>query len=315
MLDLFLVLLTKLVGVDYVGLSFVRRAADVVELRRRIAAAGSQARIVAKIEKPEAVADIGAIIGASDALMVARGDLGVEMDVAEVPLIQKRLIRLANAAGKPVIVATQMLQSMIAAPQPTRAEVSDVANGILDGADAVMLSGETAVGRYPVESVRMMDRIANLTEDHEQEFAARPERRPSPAASPESLTEEQAEWLLREKALADGAVRIAEDIRAAAIAVLTHSGATALAVSKRHPAVPVVAISDRVESCRRMALYRGVLAVWHEQIIAAPDVRSRVMEILAERKCVEPGAAVVIISGQFPGRPGSTDMVQVCRVP
>ena len=299
-------------GVDFIGLSFVRRPEDIVDLRRRIAEAGSSAEIVAKIEKPEAVACIERIVAETDALMVARGDLGVEMDVAEVPLIQKRIIRLAVEAGKPVIVATQMLQSMIMAPQPTRAEVSDVANSILDGTDAIMLSGETAVGRYPTQSVAMMDRIANLTEDHERELTG-PVSSPrlSPAASGAS---DAAMGLFQEAALADGAVLIARDSGAGAITVLTHSGATALAVSKRRPDIPIVALSDREDTCRRMALYRGVMAIHHPELISTADVRRRISALLAGRNWVEPDALVVIISGQFPGRSGTSDVLQLCRL-
>jgi len=301
-------------GVDFVGLSFIRRPADVGELRRRIAHAGAAAQIVAKIEKPEAVACIEEIVAGTDAVMVARGDLGVEMDVAEVPLIQKRIIRLAVQAGKPVMVATQMLQSMMEAPRPTRAEVSDVANSILDGTDAIMLSGETAVGRYPTQSVAMMDRIADLTEDHERELAGPAS---SPQLSPETAgASDGAEpaGLFQEAALADGAVLIARDSGAGAIAVLTHSGATALAVSKRRPDIPIVALSDREDTCRRMALYRGVLAIHHPELISAADVRRRISALLAGRNWVEPDALVVIISGQFPGRSGTSDMLQICRL-
>ena len=300
-------------GVDYVALSFVRRPEDIRDLRRRIDEAGSAARIVAKIEKPQAVARFDAILAETDAVMVARGDLGVEMDVAEVPLVQKRIIRAAIAAGKPVIVATQMLQSMIAAAQPTRAEVSDVANSILDGTDAVMLSGETAVGAYPARSVAMMDRIADLTEDHAKEFAGRSRGEPHGPSAPgdagraEGMTDAGA-------ALADGAVVIARNAGAPAIVVLTHSGATALEVSARRPDVPIIAISDRADTCRQMALYRGVLPIHHRELIAAVDLRARVSQLVLSRNWVEPDAPVVIISGQFPGKPGSSDMLQVCRI-
>ncbi|NIA21089.1 MAG: pyruvate kinase [Anaerolineaceae bacterium] len=245
-------------GVDYVGLSFVRRPEDIIELRRRIDQADSRARIVAKIEKPQAVEHIEKIIELSDAVMVARGDLGVEMDVAQVPLVQKRITRLAVEAGKPVIIATQMLQSMIRAPQPTRAEVSDIANAILDGTDAIMLSGETAVGDYPVEAVAVMDRIANLTENHEREFAGwAAGGRGATSGWDDTDSGGASESFRAETALADGAARIAMDIGARAIVVLTHSGATALAVSKQRPEAPIVAITDRLDTCRRMALYRG----------------------------------------------------------
>lgn len=301
-------------GVDYVGLSFVRSAEELRDLRRRIAAAGSAAGLVAKIEKPEAVAAIEEIIAASDAVMVARGDLGVEMDVAEVPLLQKRICRLALEARKPVIVATQMLQSMIQAPQPTRAEVSDVANGILDGADAVMLSGETAVGRYPLESVRMMDHVANLTEDHEKDFA---DWAPGRLVRPMRLRDARdpaTRGTALERGLARGAVITADDIGAEAIVALTHSGATALEISSRRPDIPIIAFSDREDTCRRVSLYRGVLAIYHPELVGLEDVPGHILPHLLERKWVEPGSTVVIISGQFPGTSGWNDMLRICRV-
>lgn len=293
-------------GVDYVGLSFVRRPDDLKELRRRLNEGGCGAGIVAKIEKPEAVACIEEILAETDAVMVARGDLGVEMNVEEVPLVQKRITRLAIAARRPVIVATQMLQSMIVSPTPTRAEVSDVANSILDGTDAVMLSGETAIGRYAAESVAMMDRVANLTEDHAREYVAGP---PSAEAAPTTCPCGSIEH-----ALANGAVVTAHDIGAAAIVVLTHSGATALEVSCHRPDMPIVAISNRDDTCRRMAMYRGVLAIHHGGLIGAENLVGRVSDLLAERKWVEPGAMVVIISGQLPGKAGTSDSLRICRI-
>jgi pyruvate kinase len=301
-------------GVDYVGLSFVRHSEDIIDLKHRIGEAGSAAQVVAKIEKPEAVADAERIVAVSDVVMVARGDLGVEMDVAEVPLIQKRITRMAVRSATPVIIATQMLQTMIQAPYPTRAEVSDIANAILDGADAIMLSGETAVGDYPAEAVAVMDRIANLTEDHEDELAVacRPTDETQPRPAMADAAQRAAGCL--DRALADGAVRVAEDVQAGAIVVLTHSGATARAVSKQRPSVPIIAVSDRLETCRQMALCRGVFAVHHPEIIAPGNLRRRIGELLADGKWVEPGSAIVIISGQFPGTPGSSDILQVHRL-
>ncbi|NLX58605.1 MAG: pyruvate kinase [Phycisphaerae bacterium] len=299
--------------VDYIGLSFVRRPEDISDLRRRIREAGSAARIIAKIEKPEAVADVERIIALSDAVMVARGDLGVEMDVAEVPLIQKRITRMAVRSATPVIIATQMLQTMIHQPYPTRAEVSDIANAILDGADAIMLSGETAVGAYPREAVAVMDRIANLTEDHEKEFGA-PCPPAAPTPRPASSDDDRQPMPPLNRALADGAVRVATDVGAAAIVVLTHTGATALAVSKQRPGIPVFAVSDRLQTCRQATLYHGVIAIHHPDHIQTPDVRQRVTELLADGKWVEPGSTVVIISGQFPGTPGLSDILQVHRL-
>ncbi len=303
-------------GVDYVGLSFVRRPEDILQLREILDRAGSAACIVAKIEKPQAVEQIERILCVTDAIMVARGDLGVEMPVEEVPLLQKQMIRLAQQAGKPVITATQMLQSMIDAASPTRAEVSDVANSILDGTDAIMLSGETAVGAYPMQSVAMMDRVANLTEDHELEFGSHGSsyaRQISESA--EERPDEQCGGSGRMNlALARASMAMVEETRAAVVVVLTHSGATALAVSKQRPTVPIVAVSDCVETCRRVSLYRGVAGIHHPELIETNDLRRRVEQVLLDGKWVEPGATVVIISGQFPGKPGSADMLQVHRI-
>jgi len=231
-------------GVDYVALSFVREADDVRQLKQLLHEHGSDARIIAKIEKPEALDHIDAILDASDGLMVARGDLGVEMAVWSVPMIQKDLIARANAAGVPVITATQMLESMIGAPTPTRAEVSDVANAILDGTDAVMLSGETAVGRYPVHAVRAMHLVAEQTEAHLPDAPAR-----SGAPGRHRATT---------IALAGGVSRVASNLRARLVFVATHHGTTALCLSKCRNATPTVGISDRVDTVRRMCLYWGV---------------------------------------------------------
>ena len=231
-------------AVDYVALSFVREPDDVRQLKTLLAEQGSHARVIAKIEKPEALEHIDAIVAEGDGLMVARGDLGVEMDVWSVPLIQKDLIERANRAGVPVITATQMLESMIRSPTPTRAEVSDVANAILDGTDAVMLSGETAVGRYPVRAVRAMCHVAEQTEQ------ALLQRMPD---SCDTSRHRRATI-----ALANGASRVAHDLRARLVFVATHHGTTALCLSKCRNATPTVGISDRIEAVRQMCLYWGV---------------------------------------------------------
>jgi len=220
---------------------------------------------------------------------------------------------MAVRSATPVIIATQMLQTMIHQPYPTRAEVSDIANAILDGADAIMLSGETAVGAYPREAVAVMDRIANLTEDHEKEFGA-PCPPAAPTPRPASSDDDRQPMPPLNRALADGAVRVATDVGAAAIVVLTHTGATALAVSKQRPGIPVFAVSDRLQTCRQATLYHGVIAIHHPDHIQTPDVRQRVTELLADGKWVEPGSTVVIISGQFPGTPGLSDILQVHRL-
>ena len=287
--------------VDYVGLSFVRTAAEVRAVKEFIAARGGQARVIAKIEKPQAVRNIDSILAAADGLMVARGDLGVEMDLAAVPIIQKDLIRRAAQAGVPVITATQMLQSMITEPRPTRAEVSDVANAVFDGSDALMLSGETAVGRHAVAAVEMMSHIIDQVEDYVQAT-------PWPAPPPEDR------YLWAERAIVLGAAGIARDLGVALVVVLTHSGVTALLASKQGLRVPILAVSDRTDTCRRLALYRGVTPVLHPDIISRDDLGAEIDRLALGRKLVASGDRLLIISGQFPGRPGGTDTLQVHTV-
>ena len=231
--------------VDYVALSFVRRADDVRELKELIAAAGGDQLVVAKIEKKEALAAHDEIIAAADAVMVARGDLGVEIDPATVPIWQKRIIHAANLAGKPVITATQMLQSMVASPRPTRAEASDVANAIYDATSAVMLSGETAIGCYPAEAVRTMAEIALVVEaDIERQGRA-----PQPWAAGRTGVS---------GAISHGACEVAQRVGAAAIVSATFSGATARAVARHLPAQPIVAVSPNRRVVNQLALCWGV---------------------------------------------------------
>ena len=288
--------------VDYVGLSFVRTADEVRRVKDFIAKAGSEARVIAKIEKPQAVDEIDAILAECDGLMVARGDLGVEMDVARVPVIQKDLIRRAAAAGVPVITATQMLQSMVVEPRPTRAEVSDVANAVFDGSDAVMLSGETAVGRHPVRAVEMMDHIIDLAED----YAERTDWQ-APAAR-------QERYVWSERAIVAGATGIARSLDPALIVALTHTGATALLMSKQWLRVPILAVSDSLATCRRMALYRGVTAVHSPDLIGHERLAAAVERMARERKLIVAGDRILIISGYFPGKPGGTDTLRVHTV-
>jgi len=288
--------------VDYVGLSFVRTADEVRSVKDFIAKAGADARVIAKIEKPQAVDAIDAILAECDGIMVARGDLVVEMDVARVPIIQKDLIRRAAAAGVPVITATQMLQSMVREPRPTRAEVSDVANAVFDGSDAVMLSGETAIGRHPVRTVEMMDHIIDLAED----YAERADWQ-APAAR-------QERYVWSERAIVAGATGIARSLDPALIVALTHTGTTALLVSKQWLRVPILAVSDSAPTCRRMALYRGVTPVHSADLIRNEDLAAAVEHMARERKLVVPGDRILIISGYFPGKPGGTDTLRVHTV-
>ena len=245
-------------GVDYVALSFVRTAGDVRELRDLIATTSSQTQIIAKIERADALRDLSAIVEAADAVMVARGDLGVEIGPEDVPLVQKRIIVSALEHGRPVITATQMLESMLTRPEPTRAEASDVANAILDGTSAVMLSGETAVGRYPVDSTLAMDRIARAVEPslgYRHELAA---------------TVEQPYTSVRD-AVTNAACDIAETLSAAAILVPTYSGRTASGVARHRPRRPVIAISHRMHALQQMALEWGVVPCSIEETVDVED--------------------------------------------
>jgi pyruvate kinase len=240
-------------GADYLGLSFVRKVEDILELKTLIQSVGGTSRVVAKIEKPEALAILDSIVAATDGIMVARGDLGVEIDIAQVPLVQKRIIALCNQARKPVIIATQMLESMHHSRLPTRAEVTDVANAILDGADACMLSGETAVGEYPREAVEMMHRIALATEPG---LCNCKTARQEPAIS--QLAEIQNRNLITE-ATTGAACRLAEEVGARLIVVASVSGETALTISKHRCSVPILGVSESETALRRMCLYWGII--------------------------------------------------------
>ena len=269
-------------GVDYVALSFVRDAADVAELRSLLAEHGADIPVIAKIERAEAVERAEAILAEADGVMVARGDLGVELPQEKVPAIQKRLIALANAAGKPVITATEMLQSMIDSPRPTRAEASDVANAILDGTDAVMLSGETAVGRYPVEAVEMMDRITREAETIRRGFA--------PPARPREASDFAT-------AVADAATTAAAELDAAAIVVFTMSGRTARLVAQRRPWTRILALTPSEQTRRRLALVWGVVPT----LMPAADDAERMLtdgdRLLRKRQLVRAGDVIVIVGG------------------
>ncbi|HYO25097.1 MAG TPA: pyruvate kinase [Lacipirellulaceae bacterium] len=234
-------------GADYISLSFVRRPEDVRELKELIRSSGGEAAVIAKIEKREALELLEEIIAAADGVMVARGDLGVEIDVARMPLEQKRIIRVSQELQKPTIIATQMLESMHESPRPTRAETTDVANAILDGADACMLSGETAIGKFPRDAVEMMNRIARATEES---MAGRP---------PREMTRPTADNLQDvTRAVVRGAGTMAHVLAAKLVVVASHSGRTALALSQQRSFVPTIGVSDRPETLRKMCLYWGV---------------------------------------------------------
>jgi pyruvate kinase len=234
--------------IDFVGLSFVRQARDVRELKTLLRDCGSSARVIAKIEKQEAIDDLEAIIGESDGVMVARGDLGVEIDVAQMPVVQKQIVATCHEHQRPVIIATQMLDSMQHSRRPTRAEVTDVANAILDGGDACMLSGETAIGEYPREAVQMMNRVAVATEELFRDNLPQP---------PGNFRAEGLQPITA--AVVYGAAHVAAEIDAQLVAVASHSGATALALSKQRNYVQTVGISDSPRTLRQMCLYWGVI--------------------------------------------------------
>ena len=283
-------------GVDFVALSFVRSGADVRALRTLIEAAGSPAYVIAKIEKAEAVAALDDILDESHAVMVARGDLGVEIGAADVPLLQKRIIHKALERGKPVITATQMLESMVHSPEPTRAEASDVANAIIDGTSAVMLSGETAMGEYPVEAVQVMDRIALAVEpslDYRHEI---PEAHEDPTIG---------------QAMSNAACDIAEALAAKAILVPTFTGRTASAVARLRPRRPIVGCTHHTYSLRHMALEWGVTPMAITEASDVEDIWGRSLEAARRSGLVDPGDRVVITAGTAVNIPGSTNVIKV----
>ncbi|MFL5271440.1 MAG: pyruvate kinase [Anaeromyxobacteraceae bacterium] len=289
-------------GVDYVALSFVRTPEDIAFCRTEMERFGRIVPIIAKIEKPEALENIDAIIAAADGLMVARGDLGVEIQPERVPSIQKEMLRKSNVAGKPVIVATQMLESMIEHPRPTRAEASDVANAIWDGADAVMLSGESASGKYPLLAVQMMDRIVREAEAHMQLAPMRPADVWS-APGPFNAV------------VAGAAVRAAHEAHAVAIVCFTLAGTTARLLSQHRPHVPVVAFSPDQSIRRRIALYWGVNPKVMEPVRNADMMCEMVSDRLLADGMAKAGDRVVLVYGSPMGVPGQTNSIRLHQIP
>jgi len=283
-------------GVDFVALSFVRSAADIRELRTRVEAAGSHAQVIAKIEKAEAVEALDEILREADAAMVARGDLGVEIGSDSVPLLQKRIIASALQYGTPVITATQMLESMLEEPEPTRAEASDIANAILDGTSAVMLSGETAIGQYPLEAVAYMDRIARAVEP------SLGYRHQLPDASDEPTIG---------RAMSNAACDLAEALRATAILVPTFSGKTASAVARLRPHRPILGLTHHRYALQQMAIEWGVSPLEIPLCNDVEDLWSRSLEAARDSGIVEPGDRVVITAGTAVNIPGSTNVIKV----
>ena len=288
--------------VDYVAASFVKTARDIAVLRGVCEASRARIPLIAKIEKHEAVHNINEILDAVDGIMVARGDLGVEAPIDEVPVIQKMLIAKANAAGKPVITATQMLDSMIRNPRPTRAEVTDVANAIYDGTDAVMLSGETAVGLYPFEAVRMMAKVAVHTEaalDYGKMFEAR--KNP---ASNTSVTE----------AIGQATCDIARDLKASVILTATASGRTARVVSRFRPRAPIVAATNDAPAYQRMGLIWGVHPIMVEIAPDSDGMMQACLDAAAQTGLVKDGDIAVLTGGVPVGRPGSTNFIKIHHI-
>jgi pyruvate kinase len=283
-------------GVDFVALSFVRTAEDVRNLRTIIEQAGSPAHVIAKIEKSEAIDVLDDVLTETDAVMVARGDLGVEIGAALVPLLQKRIIAKALERGKPVITATQMLESMVHSAEPTRAEASDVANAILDGTSAVMLSGETAVGEYSVEAVAYMDRIARAVEPSMGYRHELPEAADNPSIG---------------GAMSNAACDLAEALRAAAILVPTFTGRTANAVARLRPRRPIVALTHKDWAMRQLALEWGVTPVLISERPNVEDLWRTSIDAAREAGLVETGDRVVITAGTAVNIPGSTNVIKV----
>jgi len=282
--------------VDYVALSFVRTANDISATRKFMKAHGANIPVIAKIEKPQAIQNLDEIILASDGVMVARGDLGVEMSPEQVPMLQKRIINACNAAEKPVITATQMLESMIENPQPTRAEASDVANAILDGTDCVMLSGETAMGKYPVQTVEVMARIA------EQAEASVAPRSPNGELSGP------------DESVAHAACRAAEEQHARAIVTFTQSGSTALMVSKHRPSMSIIAPTPFDQVARKMSLYWGVTPILLKSKRTTDDMIASVERAMLFIKLARKRDLIVITAGVPIGVAGSTNMMKIHRI-
>lgn len=288
--------------VDYVALSFVRSAADLADLRTILGSKEPRPHVVAKIETPHAVNHLEEIIAAADAVLVARGDLGVEVDLAEVPLLQKRIVRLCQQAGKPVIVATQMLQSMVELPTATRAEVSDVANAVLEGADAVMLSAETSIGKHPLAAVRLMDHIAATAEPHACLDAGLLSSARSSARSEDTL------------GIVRAAEKLARESAARAVVVWTRSGNTARLLSKCRLSCPVVGLSPDETVCRRMALYYGTQPMQFSPNENVAEMLASLSRLLIEAKLAEPGDRIVVVAGSNLRRIGFSNFILLHRL-
>jgi pyruvate kinase len=285
-------------GADWVALSFVQRPEDVAEARRLIA---GRAAVLVKLEKPAAIERLEELIELADAVMVARGDLGVEMPPEDVPALQKRIIAAGREAGKPVIVATQMLDSMVHAPAPTRAEASDVATAVYDGADAVMLSAETASGQYPLEAVSMMNRIVRRVEQDPYYSRVLNAQNPEPEATAAD-------------AISAAAAQVAHTLSAAAIVTYTTSGSTTLRAARERPEVPILCLTERVETARRLALCWGTHCVQTKDVSSFSEMVEKACSIAKEQGIADKGQRLVVTAGVPFGTPGSTNVLRIAWV-
>lgn len=281
-------------GADFFALSFVRKPEDVLELKSIIAEAGKNTPVISKIETLESIENLDAIIAVSDGIMVARGDLAIEVPTEMVPLYQKQIIAKANAIGKPVITATQMLESMIASPVPTRAEVSDIANAIIDGTDAIMLSEESALGAYPVEAVSMMTRVAETIE--------------------KTLIKEKKDVASVPDTISESVYHVARDVHAKLIVALTESGSTAQLVARFKPGCPIIAITPHDETVEKLALVRGVYPYKVDSISNFLDAAQNIPHFLKEKGLAGTGDIIAVTAGLNFGTPGSTNMLVVLTV-
>ncbi|MBO1076488.1 pyruvate kinase [Roseomonas marmotae] len=285
-------------GIEYIGLSFVQRPEDVAETQ---AIADGRAWVMVKMEKPQAVENLDGILALADAVMVARGDLGVEMPPEEVPLIQKRMVRAARELGKPVVVATQMLESMISAPSPTRAEASDVATAVFDGADAVMLSAETAAGQYPFEAVNMMDRILSRVEQDSGWRQLTDAARPAPLKTSAG-------------AISTAARQVAETIDAKVIATFSATGSTTLRVARERPGSPILGLTSSEAVARRMAVVWGVHPMTSQEPNSMTDMVTKAVRAAALEGFAESGDEIVVTAGVPFGTPGTTNALRVAAL-
>ncbi len=286
---------------DYIAMSFVGKADDVTLVRNMLTHLGVDSPLISKIERVQAVRDFDSILAVSDGIMVARGDMGVELPLERVPIVQKEIIKKCNRAGKPVITATEMLESMIKSPRPTRAEVTDVANAIFDGTDATMLSAETSIGAYPVQAVRMMDRIAREAEG---------------SASFSQLMTERRDWLIQEtdELIAFNACLTADNLKAAAITAFTQSGSTARRVSKYRPRTQILALTPSSSTCRRLVLYWGVNAIQVRQPETVDDLFMAGCDVVKQERFGKTGDLIVITAGIPIGIAGTTNLLKVEEV-